>query len=274
MMVGCASGPAVKRHALTSSTEATSAFALPPPGGPAVVAVIERTYANAVEQDIVLASDTAVAGQNMLSIQLFGQVGEVGRATRASDPVLAEANIGRDLRTLFPGVAMVRSPLYAQNSYGPFGYAVGRHPSGDMCLYGWQRIANSRSGPPFTARGSIQVRLRLCQREATERSLLAAMYGYTISASLPGGWNPYGSVPAPDPRIGETGQPIYPIGGSWVDAVSEPPVQPRRLPVRRVVQRSTAQQAIPVPPPDAPVVPSPPPVLDSTPSVPPPPISG
>lgn len=273
LATGCATGPAVTRHALATSTEATSAFALPPPGGPAVISVIERSYANAIQQDIVLASDTAVAGQNMIRVQMFGQMGQVSATTRASDPILATADIGRELRTLFPGVAMRRSPLYAQNGYGPFGYAVGRHPAGDMCLYGWQRMTSAKQAGPFSPQGSIQVRLRLCQSGATERSLLAVMYGYTINASLPGGWNPYGSAPDPDPRLGRTGQPIYPNEGSWVDAVASEPAQPRPRPPRST-HRAVAQAVdIPSPPPGAPIVP-PPPNPDPKPIVPVPPAGG
>ena len=215
LLAGCTTGSPVTRYALSTGVAPTSAFALPPPGGPAVVGVVETGYANALQQDVLLAADTAVAGQNMIRIQLIGEVGDATAQTRAADPFPASINVGRDLRALFPGVPMRRSDLYAQNAYGPFGYAVGRHVSGDMCLYGWQRMTSRKNAGPFSQRGSIQVRMRICQRGATERSLLALMYGYTIAASLPGGWNPYGEAPDPDPRLGKTGQTVDPGGRSF-----------------------------------------------------------
>lgn len=275
VLAGCG-GPAVTRHALNGSVEPAKAFALPPPGGPAVTGVIERTYSNAIQQEIVLASDTAVSGQNMIRIQIFGRTGQSAGTSRAGDPFLASSDIGRELRAYFPGVAMRRSPLYAQNSYGPFGYAVGTHGSGDMCLYGWQRMTSAKNAGPFSPQGSIQVRMRICQRGATERSLLAMMYGYTINASLPGGWNPYGNAPDPDPRLGRTGQTVNPADGSWVDGMAEPAPQPA---VRRTVRTSAspspkpAAEAVPAPPAGAPVVP-PPPGEGSVPIVPAPPPGG
>ena len=112
-LAGCGGGPGVTRHALSGSVEPTKAFALPPPGGPAVTGVIERTYSNAIQQEIVLASDTAVSGQNMIRIQIFGRMGQGAGTSRAGDPFLAASDIDRELRAYFPGVAMRRSPLYA-----------------------------------------------------------------------------------------------------------------------------------------------------------------
>lgn len=262
--LGACAQPATRleQSSLAGGVAPQNAFALPPPGGPAVVGVIERRYSNAIQQDVVLSAAAMVPGQNMLRVQLFGPVGVDGGDTVLVDRQLAEADIGREIRQLFPGVAMRRSPLYAQNSYGPFGYALGTYGAGDLCLYGWQRIAASRAGAPFGSRGTIQMRLRLCQTGATEQALLAVMYGYTINTSFSGQrWNPFGRAPAADPRLGSTGQPIHPLGASGQAAVFASTPIPAAAPARSPVTRSAPAESAPAvasPPAGAPVVPPPP----------------
>ncbi len=274
LLAGCAQPSTLERSSLNGMVPEGQAIALPPPGGPAVLGVVERRYANAIQQDIVLAADSAVPGQNFLRVQLFGPVGTDGGQTELPDRPLANSGLNREMREALPGIAMRTSPLYAQNSYGPFGYAIGRNGVQDLCIYGWQRIASTPVGGSFMNRGRVQVRLRLCQSGATEQTLLASMYGYTINTSFsPAGWNPYGSPPPVDPRLGTTGQVIQPV------AVVEPPVvvaSPSPAPVRRRVAAPSMQTATPAraePLTQGPVVPPPPgdTEIQRAPVVPPPP---
>ena len=156
------------------------------------------------------------------------------------------------MRQVLPGIRMVRSPYYVQNKYGPFGYAAGRSASGDTCLYGWQRISSTGITQTWVGnKGSIQVRLRLCDQSASEQRLLDVMYGYTITSYFKTrNWNPYGEPAAPDPSLGKLGQPIYPVGVSRFETVTTPPAA---RPPRRV--RSTQRQAStePLPAPELPV---------------------
>jgi hypothetical protein len=272
VLSACTQTTEVTRSAQRSRQEPVRAFALPPPGGPAVVDVSERRYANAIEQDIALATRAAVSGQNFLRVQFFGPMGRDAGDTRLPNPPIAEAAIGNEMRTALPGVAMVRSALYAQNSYGPFGYAFGRRGS-DVCMYAWQRLANTTAHPGYNA-GSIQVRLRLCETGATEQALLSTMYGMTINASMAAeGWNPYGEPAAADPRLGQTGQPIFPAGPSGIETVlaaPPAPAAPRRP--RQPPAAAPAEPEVPAPPPGAPLVPPPPGGGDAgVPVVPPPP---
>lgn len=48
MLAGCAGQTSLDRAALNNSLPAGEAIALPPPGGPAVLDVIERRYSNAI----------------------------------------------------------------------------------------------------------------------------------------------------------------------------------------------------------------------------------
>ncbi|MGS1096723.1 cellulose biosynthesis protein BcsN (plasmid) [Aquamicrobium terrae] len=258
VVAACAQPNRLERSSLTESLPAQQALVLPPPGGPAVVGVIERRYSNAIQQDVVLAAETAVPGQNLLRIQAFGPVGS-GGTTALVDRHLSGAAIGREMRGLLPGVAMRRSALYAQNAYGPFGYATGRHGKSDLCLYAWQRIAASQANAPLGSRGTIQIRLRVCRAGATEQALLAIMHGYTINASFAGsGWNPYGPPSPADPRLGRTGQPIHSAGPPVPQASDDP--EPAPAPVRRSPTPVAAPvlQTLPAPPAGAPTVPPPP----------------
>lgn len=283
-IAGCAQQPVrIEDSSLSHERDLTAALALPPPGGPAVVSVIERIFANAIQQDIVLATSSTVPGQNTLRVQFFGPMGSSRGDTTLTDYPPTEGSIGREMRRALPGIPMVRSPLFAQNAYGPFGYATGRSSSGDLCVYAWQRLAGMRSDATVATRGSIQVRLRLCQTGATEEGLLAVMYGYTIKSAIAGEtWNPYGTAPAADPRFGTTGQPIHPKGITGAAQITvAAPVEdrtPRPTP-RPAVASAPAQQTapmLPTVPANAPIVPPPPGTAtpQAVPQVPPPPGPG
>lgn len=276
LLSACAAPTDLQRASLSERSGATQAIAVPPPGGPTIVDVVERRYANAIQQDVILGATSSVPGENVLRVQLFGSTGtEAGQTTLSNLPP-TEGIIRREMRTAVPGVAMQISPLYAQNSYGPFGYAVGRSGR-DLCLYAWQRVRGPERAAPFGTRGTIQTRLRLCQAGASEHQLLAVMYGYTITTSFGfDGWNPFGAAAPPDPRLGATGSQIFPVGAAWNETVAPPEPEPLVLrPAGRQVMASElvqTPQATPVAQPalSDPAVP-PPVVTGEAPVVPPPP---
>lgn len=203
-----------KTATLLQEVPPTAALVLPPPGSLAVVTVLERRYANALTQTVVLASDSTVAGENAIEVTFFGPVGP-GAAQgdtlrwRPLDPV----RVSNEMIEKFPGVRMTRSPYYVQNGYGPFGYGVGRPRGGGTCLYAWQQIEPPRNkfGEP-KSRGSISLRVRLCRATASEEELLRFMYGLVISGYfLPAGWNPYGPAPSPPADLGGLGTSSLPV---------------------------------------------------------------
>jgi hypothetical protein len=264
LLAGCSRGLPLRSDEPTRMVPAHQAFAVPEVGGPSVTAVLEKRYANATEQDVLLATSAATPGQNMLRIQIFGPV-ETALANRDTlrAGYLPAKNINAEMRELIPGVRMQTSGYYVQNKYGPFGYAVGRTSSGDTCLYAWQRITSTGFKQTWIGnKGSIQVRLRLCDQNASEQRLLQSMYGYTINASFKNkNWNPYGEPLPPDETLGRPGAPTYPVSASRFERVTEPiaaPAPKRLSPMRRQAANppvpATAQQPVPV----GPVVPPPP----------------
>lgn len=257
---GCLAGGGIERASLNELVDDGEALAFPPPSGPAILDIVERSYSNAIRQDIILATESTVTGANRLRVDLFGPV-DSSSDTKLPNRRITQGDIRREMVDVLPGVAMQVSPFYVQNDYGPFGYAVGRASSGDLCLYAWQRIeAAAHLSRFFDNRGTIQIRLRLCERGATEESLLAVMYGYTLAAVVTDQvWNPFGTPPPLDPALGRKGEPIYPRSPYRNETVVEPRVaQPavaraseRTAPVRRV-ERATLPEAV------GPTVPLPP----------------
>ncbi|HEV7433700.1 MAG TPA: cellulose biosynthesis protein BcsN [Pseudorhizobium sp.] len=217
---GCGSTGTVTRPVSPALVAHEQALALPPPGGPAVVGVVERRRANGVEQTISLATTTRVSGQNFLRIEFFGPA--VSEGPTAAFKTVNEGTILREAASAIPGVHLSRRNTFLQNTYGPFAYAAGRSGHGDTCIYAWQQIrARTMSGGIGRNFGMIQVRWRLCDAYASESQLLSAIYGYTITGTFDGtAWNPFGEPGGVDPRLGMIGHPIYPRTGAPIGAAT------------------------------------------------------
>ena len=263
MLAACAKGGELRSDDQTRMVPTEKAFALPEAGGPEVTAVLERRYSNATEQDVLLATSAATPGQNMLRIQIFGPVNTALSTKDSLRPgYLPARNINAEMRELFPGVRMQTSAFYVQNKYGPFGYAVGRASSGDTCFFGWQRLTSTGMAQTWIGnKGSIQVRLRLCDQNASEQRLLQSMYGFTINASFKDkNWNPYGVPLPPSETLGRGGAPMYPVRAARFETVTEPVAEPSAPPRRRATSKQRAATDLPprLPPPIGPVIPLPP----------------
>jgi len=223
-LAACAGQP-VRFNGDTKILGADQALLLPPPGQFSVVGVTEKRFSNAVQQEIALSTNSTVPGQNTVQVRFYGtenpnRYGE-GALSSAS---LTDARINSEMRGTLPGVVMVRSQYVVQNDFGPFGYAVGRAASNDLCLYAWQQL-RTRQGQrgPLVDAGTIQIRLRLCDRQASEQQLLSLMYGFTLAATTDSpGWNPYGAPAALNKTLGASGAPIYPPSTPVLPAAAAP----------------------------------------------------
>lgn len=259
----CSQGVPLRSSEQTRMVPTEQAFVLPEPGGPAVTAVVETSYSNATQQDVLLATSAATPGQNMIRIQVFGPLDpKLAGPERLRAGHLPARNVSAEMRELFPGVRMRTSAYYVQNNYGPFGYAVGRAGTGDTCFYGWQRITSTGATQTLVGnKGSIQLRLRLCDENASEERLLQVMYGYTVTASFRDrNWNPYGKPPPVDERLGRSGAPIYPEIAPRREVADEPigvAAAPKRV-VRTARSESGMAAPAALPAPVGPRVPPPP----------------
>ncbi len=255
----------------------TRAIIVPPPGGPSVVAVLQRAYQNGVSQEIALSTASLTPGQNAFYVSLLNNASSPEGATETLTlRSLTPDRIQAEMEERIPGVEMQTSLIYVQNKFGPFGFATGRSSSGDLCLYAWQQIEPDEPAI-FVPGGAISVRLRLCDADANVEQLLRIMYGYTIAAYyLSDSWNPYGSPPSPPASFGRIDAPMYPLGlgngaGAAISRQRSVTVEPRRTaPLSsapgRLIDKDTGAPAAPAPatpaetaPPSGyPVVPLPP----------------
>ncbi|WP_139108297.1 MULTISPECIES: cellulose biosynthesis protein BcsN [unclassified Ensifer] len=265
-MSGCATRQDVGTPTGSAMVPSENALILPPPGGPAVLNVVERRRTNAIEQDIYLYTSAATPGQNVLQAKFFGpmdakfdQQKSSGYAGIQDNRMMAEA------RRALPGVSLALNPYFLQNNYGPFGYAFGRGRANDACIFAWQQIRqqeNHRS--PLKGYGTIQIKLRYCVIGANEAELLAPVYGYTITGTFGDpAWNPYGAPPPLEAGLGRTGSPIYAREQAPTESVPVAVTRRQPQPVMRREVRSvpstqtkqlvvtpTAASSIPVPQPD------------------------
>jgi hypothetical protein len=209
----CAGRSELGYATLMSEVPATRAIIVPPPGGPSVVAVLQRSYQNGVSQEIALSTASLTPGQNAFYVSLLNNASSPEGATETLTlRSLTPDRIQAEMEERIPGVEMQTSLVYVQNKFGPFGFATGRSSSGDLCIYAWQQIEPDEPAI-FVPGGAISVRLRLCDADANVEQLLRVMYGYTIAAYyLSESWNPYGSPPSPPANFGRIDAPMYPLG--------------------------------------------------------------
>jgi Cellulose biosynthesis protein BcsN len=268
LMGGCAGERTLVREGSAHVVSPDLALVSLGPNAPATLSVVERPYANATRQTIALATEGKTPGQNELRVDIFGVTNKgVGPETTLSDVPLKEDELLSEAQDALPSVPMRISLNYLQNRYGPFGYAIGRSPRDDLCVYAWQRLATPEQKLSLiNSRVAASVRLRLCDPHATEASLVASMMNLNIDATLSGGgWTP-------DPRelsadLGAPGAPQGPpaIMEAYANPLSSKAVaverRPRKTPVRQARQPIEAP-ALAAPALQAPpgfVVPPPPP---------------
>jgi hypothetical protein len=255
LLAGCSTTPELP------TTEAkliapVEAVIIPPPGGPAIVSVVASTYPNAIKQDIFLATDARTPGENKIQvIQFIGKGGD-GSDTRLRDVPFIEVNLTEEALAAWPNAGMAVSPYFVQNAYGPFGYAIGKPPTGDTCIYAWQRIAPTTKPSGAIDRGAVTIRLQLCRHGATEQQMVEVMYKLRLDASL----FPPGRAPAAIGRIGAPIRPVNAQGFAEVIPSAVPAAPPRATPPRQVVVAApvvTPAVVVPTPAAGAPIVPSP-----------------
>jgi len=269
----CAGRSDLGYASLMSEVPATRAIVVPPPGGPSVVSVLQQQYQDGISQEIALSTASLTSGQNAFYVSLLNNTaGNMELPNTLSLPSMMPDRLQREMEERMPGVEMETSLVYVQNRFGPFGFATGRSPRGDLCLYAWQQI---EPGEPaiFVPGGAVSVRMRLCDADASVDQLLRVFYGYTIAAYYrQESWNPYGDPPSPPKELGERDAPMYPLGlgGSEGSATIVrrriSTEQTRQVAPRHTIDKDTAVPAVPdlsaqpeiAPPSGYPVVPPPP----------------
>ena len=230
---GCAT-----QHTIVDKFDSTSlptdrAFGSLGPGTPAPLSIVETYYANATRQEIVLATRGKTPGENRLQIDVFGLRNYgVALETTLPDVSLKEGELISEAEAALPDIPLRISSSYLQNRRGPFGYAVGKTKEGDTCIYAWQRLATpDRKLSVVNSRVALSIRLRLCDPQASEAALAAAMMNLSLNITLSGGsWT---LEPKPlSADIGVAGVPIAPAS-IMASAVNPLPASTSPAPARR-----------------------------------------
>lgn len=244
-LAGCAAKP---QEIITSSQASRASversFIDMPAGGPAILGIVERNYANATTQEITLENHARVVGENKFWVTMIGPVVQTtAPQNRMGNDPLTLLNVSREFGWYLPGVKMSVSNYYTQNRYGPFGYATGRS-GGDTCIYAWQRIqANNVNGNWFSRQGAILIRLRFCAPASRETDLLTLMTSFNINSYfLSGRWNPYNGIPPVPEDLGRPGVSILPPPTVYTTGSVEPAT-------RTVRRAATVQPVVATPPP-------------------------
>ena len=276
-VAACAGRSDLGYASLMAEVPAARAIIVPPPGGPAVIAVLQRTYQNGISQEIALSTASLTSGQNAFYVSLLNNTASnMDIPETLSFSPLTPDRIASEMEERIPGVEMQTSLVYVQNKFGPFGFATGRSPRGDLCLYAWQQIEPEKPAI-LVPGGAISVRLRLCDADAGVDQLLRIMYGYTIAAYYrQESWNRYGDPPSPPAGFGQVDAPMYPLGldrGESTTVVGRRVLSEERRRVTipedtsgRLIDKDTVAPAVPAP--SSPQDLSP---LEGYPAVPPPP---
>ena len=234
-----------------------------------VIAVVQSQDTGISLQRVVLRGDTAAAGENFISIATTDGSGEFPRPDSAvTKPT--EGMITQELSDKFPSVDMRLSQTWNRNSFGPFGYAVGKAGTA-TCVYAWQyqpaRTLGIFSGASAGA-GPTSVRVRLCLGGVAETDIVAMINQLAVfppGASMPYVMSGYSPGGGGGDALAATGYPA----GFYVGPVHAPAksattsVRHERRHIRHAVlrrrHRAVAQtiEAEPAAAPNAVVVPLP-----------------
>lgn len=159
---------------LATSISADYALAIVP--GIEAASVRQTVGENRVEQTILYANTTDLAGENALTVT-------IGKGAKSFRGAPSQSEIAVEMRTALSGVRMRISPVIADNAYGVFGYATGAIGKGGSCLYAWQlakTIApNGTAGLAGTGYAA-QIRLRYCNPSMPQERIAVLMQGLRI----------------------------------------------------------------------------------------------
>lgn len=188
------------------------------PGAGAQLSVVETVYVNAIEQKISLDTRTKSPGQNYIKVQFFKTLATGSTRGGLQDVPLANMDMAGEARGTVNYADMKLSPYFVQNSYGPFGYSMGRTSGGDICMYAWQRIPPPRPTTSIAAEGwkSVNLRALICAAGQTEQQLLDVMLGLRLKGVAGAG------TPSPE-DIGAYGMVISPFASGPADILPEQP---------------------------------------------------
>lgn len=208
---GCSITPPLE-SASPHPVPAADALLVPSPGAGAILSVVETGYINATEQTISFDTHSRVPGQNYAKIQLFSTNAHSSTPGGLQDVPLGNLDMAGEARGLVSYADMKLSPYFVQNTYGPFGYSMGRTATADLCMYAWQRVAADFNPGGGVRRGAVNLRLLICDDRKTEQDLVGIMLQLRIKGVT-------GQARRASAVIGAYGTPVSPFGANGIGNV-------------------------------------------------------
>lgn len=191
------------RTAGVSSRGGAPIAALPASAG-RVVDVREKRFANGLRQEIALAADSGVRGENVIVVAYRDQPNGAWGEPEVELPKDRDDDIATELQTMFPGGAMRVQDVVLRNAYGSYGLASGRLGAAN-CVYMWQSIADLKSSvrvsrvSPYAI--ETTVRVRLCRSGVGIAQL--AQWASNVIVDVNGAGQPVQSYAAGAPLAGD-----------------------------------------------------------------------
>lgn len=166
---------ALKADGPSLATSASADYALAVVPGLPAASVRQTVRTDHIEQTILYANATNLAGENALTVT----IGKGGKGFKGAP---SQAAVEAEMRTVLSGVRMRVSPVIGDNAYGVFGFATGPLGKGGSCLYAWQFARNitPNGGAVLGSGHAAQIRLRYCNPAIPQERIAALMEGLRI----------------------------------------------------------------------------------------------
>ncbi len=166
---------ALKANGPSLATSASADYALVALPGLPAASVRQSVRTDHIEQTILYANATDLAGENALTVT----IGKGGKGFKGAP---SQAAIEAEMRTALSGVRMRVSPVISDNAYGVFGFATGPLGKGGSCVYAWQlaRSITPNGGAGIGSVYAAQIRLRYCNPAMPQDRVATLMEGLRI----------------------------------------------------------------------------------------------
>ena len=221
-----------KREGAATTRGRAPVAALPSAAG-RVVDVREKRFGNGLRQEIALAADSGVRGENVILVSMRDQPIVAWGQSEIDMPKDREDEIAAEIETRLPGAGMRIHDQVLRNGYGSYGLATGRQGSAN-CVFLWQSMNDLKdvgrvAASPYKI--ETAVRVRLCRAGVPLSTLARWASSYVVDPNGAGqapGYAQRAGDPLAD-ALDEPGAARGAYGGTAAPSFEDEEVRPRRV---------------------------------------------
>ena len=216
-----------------ASTRGRAPVAAIPSAAGRVVDVREKRFGNGLRQEIALAADSGVRGENLILVSMRDQPVVAWSQSEIDMPKDREDDIAAEIETRLPGAGMRIHDQVLRNGYGSYGLATGRQ-GGANCVFLWQSMNDLKdvgrvAASPYKI--ETAVRVRLCRTGVPLSTLARWASSYVVDPNGVGQAPGYAQS-AGDPLADALNEPraargVY--GGTAAPSFEDEEARPRRV---------------------------------------------